>query len=68
MNVNKNYRLNPDIKKEVSVITGTSDLVGCEGVEPTTPALSRRCSKPTELTSQWGCKDINSFQKVKDNE
>ena len=27
-------------------------LVECIGFEPTTPALSRRCSKPTELTLQ----------------
>jgi hypothetical protein len=26
--------------------------VGCEGFEPTTSALSRQRSKPTELTSQ----------------
>gem|GEM_PF-6037498 len=31
-------------------------LVGCEGFEPTTPALSRRCSKPTELTSRGTAK------------
>ncbi len=38
-------------------------FVECIGFEPTTPALSRRCSKPTELTlrfpadnaSEWGC-------------
>lgn len=26
--------------------------VRCTGLEPVTPALSRRCSEPTELTSQ----------------
>jgi hypothetical protein len=27
-------------------------FVGCIGFEPMTPALSRRCSKPAELTSR----------------
>jgi hypothetical protein len=31
-------------------------FVGCERFELTTPALSRRCSKPTELTSREGAK------------
>lgn len=27
-------------------------LVGGKGLEPSTPALSKQCSKPTELTTQ----------------
>lgn len=30
----------------------SSIFVGCTGFEPATPALSRRCSEPTELTTQ----------------
>ena len=35
--------------------------VGCTGFEPVTPALSRRCSKPTELTSRIGRAKILLF-------
>ncbi len=31
-------------------------FVRCTGLEPVTPALSRRCSEPTELTTRFNCK------------
>lgn len=31
-------------------------FVGGKGLEPSTPALSKQCSKPTELTTPVACK------------
>ncbi len=39
----------------------TGSFVGFEGFEPTTPALSRRCSKPTELKSRNGGAKIENL-------
>ncbi len=48
----QNNRALAEIKKvQPSKNTKLSSLVGYTGFEPVTPALSRRCSKPTELIS-----------------
>ena len=41
----------------------TSKGVNCAGLEPATPALSRQCSEPTELTVR-DCKYRKMFEKL----
>lgn len=38
-------------------------MVGCIGLEPTTPALSRQCSEPTELTSHIFNTDAGKYKR-----
>ena len=55
--------LSPAIFKRKGKSTRDFPLVSHTGLEPVTPALSRQCSKPTELMAQKFCNlDIANFE------